>query len=122
MQNPAKFEEKGNEALATGFFKWSKDYVSAAINFDQAAQIYKTQANYDRAIVVFEKLVTVNKQMGDNWAVARAYENIIDCQFLKSKEKFEVEKLISLCDLAVDNFAMGNSMNTLYNLMDKIGK
>jgi hypothetical protein len=38
--------KKAKEDLETGLFKWSKDYVSAAMNFEKAASLYKTQGRY----------------------------------------------------------------------------
>jgi len=45
--NPHKLFEKGKSAITTNFFKWSKDYVSAVIYFDQSASLFKTQGKYD---------------------------------------------------------------------------
>ncbi len=40
--------EKAKKAVSTGLFKWSKDYVSAAIHYDQAAKIYFNTGQYDK--------------------------------------------------------------------------
>ena len=45
--NPEKLYKKGKEAVTTGFTRWSKDYVSAAIYFDQASSLFKVQGKYD---------------------------------------------------------------------------
>lgn len=44
--NPDKLFKKGKEDLETGLFKWSKDYTSAAMNFDKAASLFKIQGRY----------------------------------------------------------------------------
>lgn len=49
-KNPKKLVKKAEKALKTGLFKWNKDYVSAATNYDQAAKIYKTNGDYDEVI------------------------------------------------------------------------
>lgn len=41
MDDPSKMYKKGQEALSTGLFKWSKDYLDAALYFDKAAKAYK---------------------------------------------------------------------------------
>jgi hypothetical protein len=120
--NADKLVEKGKKALSTGIMKWSKDYVSAAIYFDQAASIYKTNGQYDKAIGVYEQLVTVNKKLNDNWATAKNYENIIDCQFLRDKNSLSAEKVLQLCDTAIDMYAMENSLNSIFTVMDKLAK
>ncbi len=35
--DPENYVKKAKKALNTGIFKWNKDYVTAAINYDQAA-------------------------------------------------------------------------------------
>lgn len=44
--NPEKLFKKGKEAVTTGVFRWSKDYTAAAMYFDQAAALFKTQGKY----------------------------------------------------------------------------
>lgn len=122
MEGAAKFEKKGDEALKTGVLKWSKDYVSAAMNYDQAAQQYRNAALFDKAINVYEKLAEVNDKLNDSWAKARCFESIIDCMFLRDKEAIDIERLFVCCDKSAELFAMSNSLNTLLSVMDKVAK
>ena len=46
--NAEKLCKKAEKALSTGVLKWSKDYVSAAINYDQAASLYKSASQFDK--------------------------------------------------------------------------
>ena len=41
-------EQKGDKCLKTGFFRWKKDYVGAAGNYDTAASKYKRIGEYER--------------------------------------------------------------------------
>ena len=52
----AHFETQGDSALkevkkclATGVFKWSKDYLSAASHIDQAVKFYRLASNTAKA-------------------------------------------------------------------------
>ena len=51
--------KKAKKALKTHLFKWNKDYVSAAIHFDEAAKKFKAEKKYERAIWVYEQLIKV---------------------------------------------------------------
>ena len=44
--NPEKHFKKGQNALKTGLFQWSKDYTAAAMHFDQASSLFKAQGKY----------------------------------------------------------------------------
>ena len=59
--NPEKIFKKGKEAITTSFTRWSKDYVSAAIYFDQAASLFKAQGNFAEV------------QSKGNWSVQRTH-------------------------------------------------
>jgi hypothetical protein len=50
---------KAKKALKTGLFKWNKDYVKAAMCYDEAAKKYLAAKNYKRAIYVYEQLIPV---------------------------------------------------------------
>jgi hypothetical protein len=112
--------KKGKNALKKGLFKWSKDYVSAAINFDQASSNLKNKKLFKEAIEVYKMLIPVNEKMNDNWAVAKNYENIIICLFEKDKENISLDELFEYSEKAIDNFVIENSQNTLYMTLEKI--
>ena len=57
--------KKAEKALKTGIFKWSKDYVKAAMCYDEAAKKYMAEKNYERAIYVYEQLIPVGEPAGD---------------------------------------------------------
>lgn len=114
--------KKGKNALKKGIFKWSKDYVSAAMYFDQASKSLRIQKNYVEAIKVYLDLVPVNKKLNDNWAVAKNYENVINCLFLDKQENISTDEIFKYTELAIDQFAMENSQNTLYMSLENIAK
>ena len=64
----------------------------------------------------------MNSKLNDNWAVAKNYENIIDCQFLRDKDSMKVEQVLQLCDLAIELFAIENALNNIFVVMDKLAK
>lgn len=121
-RNPKKLVKKAESALKTGLLQWSKDYVSAATYYDQAAKIYKNDGNYDEAIEVYKALTTVNEKLNDNWARAKNYENIVDCLWKKQKTAVDLNQVIDACDKAIEGFAMSNALNTLFVTMDSIAK
>ena len=49
------------------------------MNYDQAAQKYKKTDQFNNAIRCFEELIKINDKLNDNWAMAKNYENIIEC-------------------------------------------
>ena len=59
-KSPDQLVLKAKNALKTGLFKWNKDYVKAAMYYDEAAKKYMAQKNYKRAIYVYEQLIPVN--------------------------------------------------------------
>lgn len=117
-----ELHKKGKNALKKGIFKWSKDYVSAAMYFDQASASLKNQKKYKEAIIIYLDLIPVNEKLNDNWAVAKNYENIINCLYLEKQEDVSLEQIFKYTDLAIDQFAMENSQNTLYMTLETIAK
>jgi len=81
-----------------------------------------TTRYFNKAIGVYEQLIKVNTKLNDNWAVAKNYEGIIESQMLRDKNSLNVERVLQLCDTAIDLFAMENSLNTIFQLMDKVAK
>ena len=59
-KSPDKLVKEAQKALKTGFFKWNKDYVKAAMYYDEAAKKYMAQKNYEKAIWVYEQLIPVS--------------------------------------------------------------
>lgn len=113
--------KKAKNNLKTGIFKWNKDYVSAAMNYDEAAKICMANRDYEKAIWVYQQLIPVNEKLNDNFQISKCYENIINCRFLLKKENFDIEKAFQLFDLCSDYFALENVMHNFYILLEKIG-
>jgi hypothetical protein len=55
------------DSLKTGLLKWSKDFVSAAMSYEDAVKLYIKLKLWEPAMGVYKKLVEVNKSMHDNW-------------------------------------------------------
>lgn len=77
---------------------------------------------YNKAIEVYKALTDVNEKLHDNWAVAKNYDNIIDCLWKKDKTNIDTSKMLEFCDKAIEGFAISNSLNTLFVTMDSIAK
>jgi tetratricopeptide (TPR) repeat protein len=58
-KSPDKLVKEAKKALKTGLFKWSKDYVKAAMLYDEAAKKYMALKDYENAIYVYEQLIPV---------------------------------------------------------------
>lgn len=71
---------------------------------------------------MYKALVPVNDKLNDNWAVAKNYENIIDCLWRKNKTNIDINQMLELCDKAIEGFALSNALNTLFVTMDNIAK
>ena len=60
--------------------------------------------------------------MEDYWAVAKTYENIIECLWRKDKAQINVNEMLEICDKAIDGFADSNNINTLFGTMETIAQ
>ena len=65
-KSPDELVKKAKKALSTGLFKWNKDYVKAAMCYDEAAKKYLAQKNYEKAIYVYEQLIPVSELIWPN--------------------------------------------------------
>jgi len=123
LSEAKKYLKEGDEALKTGVFKWSKDYASAAINYDEAAKIYKSAKQYDQAQAVYEKLVLVNEKMNDPWAVARNYETMVTINLDRNDgSQIPASRLIEWTAKAGTYFRLANSPNSYVTLVKKVAK
>lgn len=59
-KSPDKLVKEAKKALSTGLFKWNKDYVKAAMCYDEAAKKYMMLKDYEKAIHVYEQLIPVS--------------------------------------------------------------
>lgn len=82
-EDPEKLLKKGNKDMEKGLFKWSKDYVSASMNYTKAAEGFMQQKSYDKAIECYQKLILVNEKLNDTWGKGRCYEHIINALFMR---------------------------------------
>lgn len=75
-----------------------------------------------KAIAVYNELVTVNTKLKNNWGIAKAYEGIMECSYLKEKESMDVDKMLQLSDASIKVFAFENSLNSLFTTMVRLAK
>ena len=75
-----------------------------------------------KAIKVYLDLTEVNEKLNDSWAVAKNYENILDCMWLRDKQNIDINKALNVSEKAIEGFAISNSLNTLFVVLDKIAK
>jgi len=64
--------------------------------------------------------VAVNTKQKNNWGVAKAYEGLIECNFLREKDKLDIEKVLKLSDASIRVFAIENSLNSLFTTLVKL--
>jgi tetratricopeptide (TPR) repeat protein len=118
-----KLVKEGDEALKTGLFKWNKDFASAAINYEEAAKLYRTAKEWDTAIKIYTKCIDVNEKMNDPWAMARDYEAIVTIHVDRTDgAKIAPDALTGLTIKAGTHFRMANSHSTYINLVKKVCK
>ena len=77
---------------------------------------------YKKAIKIYYELTEVNEKLNDSWAVAKNYENILDCMWLKNKHNINITNALEVSEKAIEGFAISNSLNTLFVVLDKIAK
>lgn len=71
---------------------------------------------------VYLALLDVYEEMRDSWAVAKTYENIVECLWLKFREGIDVKSMLEICDKAIEGFASANGLNTLFVTMENIAR
>jgi len=116
-----KFAKEGDKSLKTGIMKWNKDYSSAAMNYDEAAKLYRLAKDYSNAKRMYEKLIAVNEKLNDYWAVARNYEAII-LLTVDQDYKTEVEELVQFTNKAHNCFKLADSQQNYVTLSGKVCK
>jgi tetratricopeptide (TPR) repeat protein len=118
-----KLVKEGDEALKTGVFKWNKDWASAAINYEEAAKIYRSSKDWDNALKIFTKCIDVNEKMNDPWAVARDFEAIVTIHLERTDGvKIAPDTLSSQTIKAGSYFRMANSHQNYVALVKKVCK
>lgn len=74
----------------------------------------------EKAEAVYSELVAVNTKLKNNWGVAKAYEGLIECSFLREKENLNVDKVLQLSDSSIKVFAFENSLNSLFTTLVRL--
>lgn len=69
---------------------------------------------------MYNELIAVNTKLKNNWGVAKAYEGIMECSYLKEKDSLDVEKMLQLSDSSIKVFAFENSLNSLFTTMVRL--
>lgn len=118
VKDAQKLEKKGDEALKTGMFKWSKDHASAAISYDEAVNIYQGCLEWNSAIRVQNKLMDVNKSLLDEWAIARNYETIISIH--KKRKNYDVNTYKELQNLSFEFYNISNALNSFITMASNL--
>eukprot|EP01017_Pseudomicrothorax_dubius_P002907 TRINITY_DN1026_c0_g1_i2.p1 TRINITY_DN1026_c0_g1~~TRINITY_DN1026_c0_g1_i2.p1 ORF type:complete len:272 (+),score=75.45 TRINITY_DN1026_c0_g1_i2:121-936(+) len=113
--------KKGQEALKTGLFKWTKDYATASMYFEEAAKLYKQGRDMDNAIKSLNMCVETNEKMHDNWACARNVENIINILLEKNSEQV-IPELLKQFDRAIYFFRLADSAINYVQVGTKVGR
>lgn len=106
--------------MKTGLFKWSKDYASAAINYDEAVQIYDMCQEHEKCLQLLTKLVDINKNIGDEHAMGKNYEFMIN--IYKKKKFYDMKIYENLIEKAAQNFMISDSINTFVTMVQKVAE
>ena len=76
--------------MKTSIFKWSADYVSASINFEKAAKMYKQIGNKKQAIEAYLEYSKSSEQSNE---LLGAAEGLTEAAFLTDDRKQAIQWL-----------------------------
>jgi len=113
--------KKGDKAMQTGLLKWSKDYASAAMHYEEAAKLFRISKDFVNAKRVFEKNIKVNEKLNDPWSCGRNYESIV-LMTVDGEDKSDVEDLIAYTNKATYYFKLAESPQNYISLSQKVCK
>lgn len=74
-------------------FKWSKDYLSAVVNFDEAVKLFKQAKAWDKAILTLEQCRLCNEKLNEIWGSARNIEAMVTI-LIENVETKDVDRLV----------------------------
>jgi tetratricopeptide (TPR) repeat protein len=115
-----KAEKKGDDCLKTGLFNWSKDLAGAATYYDEAARTYFDNGNFTEASGIYRKLVEVNEEMKDHWAIVRNYEGMINC--LKRQGVKTAAPYLSIIDKMAPKYRLEEAEMNFINMMKDLAE
>lgn len=113
--------KKGKQELTTGVFKWSKDYLSAVVNFDEAVKNFKLAKAWDKAILALEQCRLCNEKLNEIWGAARNIEAMVTI-LTENIDTKEVDRLIQLTNEASNYFKAVDSFTESIKLKTKTAK
>eukprot|EP00211_Chloroparvula_japonica_P005497 CAMPEP_0119123438 /NCGR_PEP_ID=MMETSP1310-20130426/3388_1 /TAXON_ID=464262 /ORGANISM="Genus nov. species nov., Strain RCC2339" /LENGTH=371 /DNA_ID=CAMNT_0007113255 /DNA_START=201 /DNA_END=1313 /DNA_ORIENTATION=+ len=79
-ENARKHLEAAKEHESTGWFKWTPDWVLAAVEYEKAAACYKQIGEYAKARQCYEKQAKARVEMGQPFSAGQALQRAGEAQ------------------------------------------
>ncbi|CAD8079593.1 unnamed protein product [Paramecium primaurelia] len=115
-----KMFKKGKDALTTGVFQWKKDYNLGAMQFEEAAKLYKECKNFKKEKEALKFAIECNEKLNDTWAVGRNYEALLNSLIDNSSDDYK--ELVEWTQKAGVYFKVSDSGMKSLQVLNKVAK
>ncbi|CAD8120666.1 unnamed protein product [Paramecium sonneborni] len=112
--------KKGKDALTTGVFQWKKDYNLGAMQFEEAAKLYKECKNSKKEKDALKFAIECNENLNDTWAVGRNYEALLNSLIDNQSEDYK--ELVEWTQKAGMYFKVSDSGMKQLQVLNKVAK
>ncbi|CAK65366.1 unnamed protein product (macronuclear) [Paramecium tetraurelia] len=107
-------------SLKTGVLQWKKDYNLGAMNFEQAAKLYKECKNSQNEKEALKFAIECNEKLDYTWAVGRNYEALLNPLIDNSSQDYK--ELVEWTHQADVNFKISDSGMKQLKVLNEVVK
>lgn len=80
LDEAEKFYKKGEEAIKTGVFKWSPDYLLGCSNFEKAAKAFRDAGLKDKAVQAYLKYSLCSEKINEFYGAGEGLAEAAFCE------------------------------------------